>query len=465
MATFSYPKPFEFDKSGGAASPGRSTTPSRRPAPANEAPRSASATRTNEKTNIHSQKQQQRHRTPDSPHRVPYRTPESPIRDSKQPHKVSMSPSPSTPHRRQVIRTRSNDDDLFLASATHLQRGLGPKTKSGRILPKPAPSLPIRGVQGTKSGSLELMQQEQRRQLEQQRQQLQQQQQRSTHNRSPSPNHNKMQQQQQPPASPMTPNGANRKLLVPQPMASPMTPGGTPRKPSSLTGFFRSRSRSRSQHGENDIIDDDGSNNDADNRSVRSASSRGGGFRAILPLVNLRIGSSNSDATGIAANESIASTTAIEQPPSAPSQRRQRVQRHRRGTDDDDQESASKGTAKRHSSSSIAKPKSFQQLLGKAKPERGRSSFPSATTSTEGAVPPSPRVAAAAAAAASHGYDDDASSVSSASLDAGRGSGNFFSNVLDTLYDSYVGNDNDDNQTEEQQKVSRFQMSISSLLD
>jgi hypothetical protein len=82
----------------------------------------------------------------------------------------------STPNRRAPPgRSKSNDDAFFSAGAVPVQRrgpGLGPKTKSGRNLPKPAPSLPIhktnalrgraapkaRGVGQTQSSNLELMQ-------------------------------------------------------------------------------------------------------------------------------------------------------------------------------------------------------------------------------------------------------------------------------------------------------------------
>ncbi len=70
--------------------------------------------------------------------------------------------------RRTPSRSKSNEESFFSAGsvAPTTQRRMGPKTKSGRHLPKPAPSIPIRGknppahrsVGKTQSSNLEQMQ-------------------------------------------------------------------------------------------------------------------------------------------------------------------------------------------------------------------------------------------------------------------------------------------------------------------
>jgi len=487
MAPFAYPKPFEFGSTGDEVT---TVTLS------GSGPSSSEETGAKRNThNGHPAASPRRLRAPESPSRHTACPSPTRERQQQQPQQqqhgrrdVSLSPVPMK-RRGAITASKSNDDTLMLMGASTstapIQRGLGPKTKSGRMLPKPAPSLPIRGVKVSKSGPLEHMSSR-------------------GMSRSPSP----------------TPK-AKVGVLPEPPPASPQTPSG--RKQSSLKIFFaaaRSRSLSRSgrrsceedtQEEDDEMAEEDEDINDNvdDKHSIRSSSSRG--FRIRIPivsrrghepsspgtvegrggggttttavvssLVNLIVPSSPSTAknklSSTADEVAVSAAATTMTGPSTSADRSQRhSRRHRRTSESTEEETTTK-----------RKTKSFQELLGSKKMTTTKMTGHSdrAHRSTVGVDDPPPAknpskdeyhrpVSISSGGGYGHHrnnkrtYDDD--DESSLSSGAGNGSMSFLTSVLDSLYDSYHGRTVDDeedhhNNDDSQHLTSRLQMSFSSLV-
>jgi hypothetical protein len=329
---------------------------------------------------------------------------------------ASSTARTTTPNRRAPpVRSKSNDETFFSAGAFPVQRrgpGLGPKTKSGRNLPKPAPSLPVhsstanknklrgrappktRGIGQTQSSNLELMQ--------------------AARTRSSS---------------------LQRRMPSPSEADDVSDTDSPPRKPSSLKAFLTSPMRK---------------NKKVDDVSVQSEQQKSSSLKKFLvsPMrrapnpksmdMHLSVGKLDLDAdlnNSYAEAKSGGRRTRRQQPPK-----------------EDDTKSSKKDKSK---------PKSFQQLLGKKNPSnnksedeflerKGRKRHNNSSPAISQPSPPQRE-------------------PSLSPEQEPKKPGSMLTNLLDTIYDSYLDpkaaedEDDDDGFNALHNSVSRLDMSLSSL--
>lgn len=353
----------------------------------------------------------------------------------------SSTRSSSAPkEKRAAGRAKSNDENLFSAgkSIATPQRSMGPKTKSGRCLPKPAPSLPIRGMNSNGSGKHSNGKHT------------------TVRGRSP-PAHRRVGQSQSSNLETMQSASRIRSSSTPkksQPKErEPEDHVESDRRPSSLKNFLTSpvknNSSKRMSKG-GDLQVSLHSASDADDKT--SDRQKPGALKQFLTSPLRRTAPTKPRSVDM--NFMGIDTLDLEPDDRTESKTRSKASSRKKRNDNPNEEP---------SSSKKDKPKSFKQLLGKKQPpaksrsgelelmgedrgSRGRGSFEVQPSSVR--KPASPE------------------RETSLSPEPQK-PGSLLTNLLDTLYDSYVDPKAEEEQAEDfnnlNSSVSRFDMSLSSL--
>ena len=359
----------------------------------------------------------------------------------------------AAPEKRTPGRAKSNDENLFSAgkSVPTPQRRIGPKTKSGRCLPKPAPTLPVR-VATTSSGSGHVSSSQRGRAPPTNR----------GVGKSQSSNLEQMQSGARVRSSSLSKKPGPRKQVQPDDSME------SDKKPSSLKNFLGSSSRDKDKRNLGDLQTSLHSAPDPNATRGSSDRQKSGAIKQFL-TGSLRRKSKNDDLELMIGDINTSSPEPDDRAESAKSKSTQKgSSRQRRSSEHDDEEHSSKKD----------KPKSFKQLLGKKQPtakSKNEDLEPmSKSKSRNGRGRDRDRDTAPGSPASATATDTDsarrpASPERETSLSPEpRKPASLFTNLLDTIYDSYLdpkaqeGSDNDELDNLHK-SVSRFDMSISSL--